>query len=161
MEQFAHPYNDEWKWRWEDWLFPARCIKCLCCGPGLHGSSSVGKGRGRSGESCDQTSREKPHQVHNQDPPSPLLQTSPIMKKEEKSFHAVFCLKWQTGVIVVYPAPISSPLREESSDNKRSSCVILKSIYFRTWFHFLHLRECHFDRHWKKRDVKYTSCIIL
>lgn len=113
-------------------FFLGGALSACALAPACIGSSSVGKGRGRSGLSCDQTSREKPHQVHNQDPPSPLLQTSPIMKKEEKNFHAVFCLKWQKGVIVVYPACFfSPPLREESSDSKRSSCVILKSIYFR------------------------------
>lgn len=66
-------------------------------------------------------------------PPSPFLQTSPIMSKLscDSKYSPLWGLKWQTEDIVVYPRFFSPPVKGKPSDSKRSTCVPLKSIYFK------------------------------
>lgn len=62
--------NNILRWRQSDCLFNVMCICILA-------QAAVVERRGRSRQSCDQTSRAKPHQVHNQDPSLSLSSKPP------------------------------------------------------------------------------------
>lgn len=115
------------------------CV-CVCvCVYGKKEKGGCGCG-GVSRQSCDQTSRKKPHQVHNQDPSLSLSLN--LLPDNEQTFMCSVCRGGgHRGDIVVYPPHFFSPLlvvTEKPSDRKRPSCM--RSIYL--WSRFLSLHLC-------------------
>lgn len=114
--------------KWDDYLFTVRCRFCLC--PACVAAAPALKGRGRTRQGCDQASRKKPHQGHNQGPPSPFLKP-PLWW--QKNFCVVnttlFCPQRLVEHILDAPL-ISPPCSHKKPSDGRTSRVILKSFNF-------------------------------
>lgn len=122
------------------WLpFTVRCIRCFWLGLGAATAEKEGEDPGRAVI----RQAERNHIRYTiRTPPSPFLQTSLIMSKLScgcKYYSLLFEVANRRYCCL--PCSLFLPVKEKPSDSKRSTCVPLKSIYFKTWFPSL----CHFE----------------